>query len=298
MLIAYTNHALDHMLSSVLEADITTKLVRLGSRSSDERVAEYTLDKLEKATSKTNLDRSIGRAFAQMKKVEAEMLEVMASIQEPLLTWYGINNYLQIHQPSHAERLSSPPFWVQELAQRLWKEEDEHGEWQAAPGAARRKQKAKQASGIAHTFYDFWRSGIDLQYIAPKPVAAKRKGPAAAQPEIDPSVLQFFAELGFDALPPVPTTNRTVSTLLKDQAVWGMSLRERQRLAEEWEKKIRSIAYSSHLEEYVRLRDNYKEACQDWNDTRDEVRPSALHVFLLSAHCAYRPDAAYSPKSI
>ncbi len=67
VLIAYTNHALDHMLLSVLDDHITDRLVRLGSRTTDDRIAEFNLIKLEQMAGATDLDRSIRREYAVMK---------------------------------------------------------------------------------------------------------------------------------------------------------------------------------------------------------------------------------------
>ena len=75
------------MLKSVLDAGITTKLVRLGTRSTDEHVMLYTLDKLEKTASASNMDRSFKRQYAIMKKLEEQMTTVMTSIRLPRLTW-------------------------------------------------------------------------------------------------------------------------------------------------------------------------------------------------------------------
>ena len=85
VLIAYTNHALDHMVTSVLDARITEKIVRLGTRSADERIAQYTLDKLEKLASEAVLNRSMKRQYAKMKKLEEALTRTMTSILLPLL---------------------------------------------------------------------------------------------------------------------------------------------------------------------------------------------------------------------
>ncbi|KAF9506180.1 hypothetical protein BS47DRAFT_1305576 [Hydnum rufescens UP504] len=42
--IAFTNHALDHMLGSGLATGITKKVVRLGSRSADLKISSLSLE--------------------------------------------------------------------------------------------------------------------------------------------------------------------------------------------------------------------------------------------------------------
>ncbi|KZT65176.1 hypothetical protein DAEQUDRAFT_539533 [Daedalea quercina L-15889] len=257
VLIAFTNHALDHMLTSVLEAKITAKLVRLGARSSDERIAEYTLDKLERIGVESNmLSRPMRRQFAKMKEIEEQMQGVMESIQLPSLTGEKIQDHLLIHYPEHAECLEQPPYWITALTERLWGEEEENGEWVT-------KGKGKKADNhLSRTFYDFWKNG---------------KQALSAGPQVhDPEVIAFFESLGFSALPPVPISSRPISSLLGMTNVWQMSQDERKLLATEWEKRIRELAYNSHLDEYEGLRVTYKEACQVYNDMRDETRRSLL----------------------
>ena len=285
VLIAYTNHALDHMVTSVLDAKITEKIVRLGTRSSDERIAEYTLDKLEKLAAASTLDRSMRRQYAKMKELEERMTKTMTSIRLPLLNWDKIEQYLDIHYPEHAELIRMPPFWILELASQKWDEEDQEGEFQEV----KRKGKDKKTvdSTVSRTMYGVWRAGVDIDFIQQRPPvpqappAASRKGKqkqvaptANAQPLsllADPSA--FFASLGFAGMmPPIPSKNRPLSDLLRDPNVWQMSLLERARLAADWEKRIRSLAYTSQLDHYKSLKEEYKEACQEHDDMRDEVR--------------------------
>ncbi|KAI0956522.1 hypothetical protein AcW1_005178 [Taiwanofungus camphoratus] len=279
VLIAFTNHALDHMLTSVLDADITQKFVRLGARSSDERIAQYTLDKLEKvAGGSMMLDRPIKRQYAIMKKLEEDMGKVMESIQLPTLSWETIAKYLDIHHPDHSEHFVMPPYWIRELSRHIWEEEEANGEW-----ATINKRQKKTDDKMQRTFYGFWKEGRDIDFIsppAPQPNRKKGKSKPAEGPTetmIDPVVVNFFTALGFESqVPSVPTTKRPTDELLEDSHVWSMSLDERSRLAAEWEDSIRSLAYKSHLQHYEELRTSYKEACKEYNDIRDETRRRLL----------------------
>jgi len=129
VLIAYTNHALDHMVNLVLDAKITEKIVRLGTRSSDERISEYTLSKLERLATAPTLDRSIKRQYAAMKRLEETMTETMTSIRLPLLSWDEIEKYLDIHYPEHADRFREPPFWITKLVEMKQEEEEKEGDF-------------------------------------------------------------------------------------------------------------------------------------------------------------------------
>ena len=285
VLIAYTNHALDHMVTSVLDAGITQKIVRLGTRSSDERISEYTLDKLERLATAPTLDRSIKRQYAQMKDLEEQMTKTMTSIRLPRLNWPKIEKYLHIHYPEHEDAFNMPPFWIAELAKFKWQEEDAEGEFQEVRHGKKGK-KPDVDSSVSRTLYGIWREGFDLAFIQQRPsvpaqsTKSKGKGKGKqraddAPPEGPQSFLTdppaFFASLGFAGMPPVPAKNRQLGDLLTFPNVWLMSAPERATLAEDWERKIRSLAYSSNLDQYKSLKKRYEDACKAYDEMRDEV---------------------------
>ncbi|KAI0628064.1 hypothetical protein C8Q77DRAFT_1068619 [Trametes polyzona] len=295
VVIAFTNHALDHMLTSVLDAKITDKVVRLGTRSTDERIAQYTLDKLEKVASASNMDRSFKRQYAAMKRLEEEMTRVMTAIRLPLLDWDTIERYLDIHYPEHADSFRVPPFWIAELSRMMWAEEEELGEWQDVKTKSGKKKEVMDSS-VSRTSYGFWRAGRDIQFlqVPPEPphqVAAPSSAGTAKgkekeviptpEPEQVPAQgtllthpVAFFEALGFGGMmPPIPSSDRPLSNLLQNVNVWSMSLPERARLGNDWEHRIRMNAYVSQLDRYKSLRDEYKEACKNYDDLRDEVSP-------------------------
>ncbi|KAI8974770.1 hypothetical protein BD414DRAFT_424028 [Trametes punicea] len=294
VLIAFTNHALDHMLTSVLDANITDKVVRLGTRSSDERISQYTLDKLEKIASTAQMDRAFKRQYAVMKKLEEQMTEVMGSIRLPLLSWDTIRTYLRIHHSDHADAFEVPPFWILELSNLVWAEEDKLGEWKESKKKGS-KRKETVDSSVSRTLYGFWRAGRDLQFLQLQPFKSdpSSKGKEVGQhtPEFDDvprsllaDPVTFFEILGFGgAIPPLPAENRPLSRLNQFANVWAMSAPERLRLAEDWEQKIRMNAYTSRLQHYKALRDEYKEACKDYEDMRDENRRRLLRQSDLIA---------------
>lgn len=275
------------MLTSVLDAGITNKVVRLGTRSSDERIMQYTLDKLEKVASASNLDRSFKRQYAVMKKLEEQMTNVMTSIRLPLLDWDKIEQYLDIHYPEHADAFRMPPFWVVELSGLIWAEEEQLGEWQDVKKKSAKKKETVESS-VRNTLYGFWRAGRDILFLqvqppkeTPPPRNSKGKGKdVVASPQNEPeqtpllaNPVVFFESLGFAGMmPPIPSSNRPLDDLLNHPSVWAMSLAERTRLAGDWEQRIRMNAYASQLDHYKSVRDEYKEACKNYDDLRDEVR--------------------------
>ena len=258
------------MLTSVLDAKITTNVVRLGSRTTDERLEQYSLYKLEQLSGHEDLDRPpIRRGYAAMKQVEEAMTRIMNRIQLPGLTWEDAERFLDFHYPRHADSLRGPPFWIAEHFQRMKEDEAKNGEW-------KRVSKGKNASHDTSIsgVYGLWKDGRDIEFIQPRPQArpsSSKKGAGKKESYSDPRV-EFFKELGFGGhIPPVPSGRRSLEQLMGAYNVWSMSLPERQRLAESWEDDMRTISYESHLAEFDQLREQYKDACKNYEDIQDEV---------------------------
>ena len=284
------------MLNSILDAGITKKFVRLGSRSTDERIGEYSLRNLEKTVNDASMSRQIGREYAIKKKLEEKMRQVMEDIQIPEPSEDQIKEYLEMDWPEHLSMMYEPPFWIANYAAQLWESEGEEGEWKVQG----KKGKGKgQSHLMARTYYGLWKRGLDIAFIQPPQprfVAAelskrqkKKQGGQKVQPGmlVPPSqkeqedyqerMFAFFSSLGYgDMVPPVPAGNGPFAQLQDSPAVWAMSLEERHRLAEHWEEEMRRLAYINHLEEYERLREQYGEACEKYEAVSDEVRPLSI----------------------
>ncbi|KAH9048671.1 hypothetical protein EDB83DRAFT_2632697, partial [Lactarius deliciosus] len=277
VLIAFTNHALDHMLTSVLDAKITTNVVRLGSRTTDERLEQFSLYKLEQLSGRGELDRPIRREYAVMKRVEEEMTRIMNRIQLPGITWEDAEKYLDFHHPQHADSFRGPPFWIAEYFQRISEDETKNGEWKRVSKGKKASQDA-EISGV----YGLWKNGRDIEFIQPRPSSSK-KAAGKNETNSDPRVV-FFNELGFEGqIPPVPSGSRTLEQLTSVYNVWSMSLPERQRLAESWEDDIRNLAYASLVADFDQLKAQYKDACKVYEDIQDEARRRLLSRIDLIA---------------
>ncbi|KAI9453340.1 hypothetical protein F5148DRAFT_1289158 [Russula earlei] len=135
VLIAFTNHALDHMLTSILDTKNTTNVVRLGSRTTDERIAKYTLHELERVW-----------------EIEKDMTHIMNEIQLPKLRWEDVEKFLDFHYVQYAHSLSVPPFWIAKIFR--WATEDENEE-------------------VDPRIYGFWKSGRDIEFLQPPPTSSK-----------------------------------------------------------------------------------------------------------------------------
>ncbi|KAK0443139.1 uncharacterized protein EV420DRAFT_1649417 [Desarmillaria tabescens] len=284
VMIAFTNHALDHMLLSLLDAKITTNLVRLGSRSSDERINGYTLDKLErmKDGASSPLDQIVRKERFAMGRLEDEMRTILQHIQTPSHTWETVITYLQETFPDH---LAS----FEELREDI----EAEGEWKTVNA-----KKKRRDVDIPNTIYSFWKTGQDISFLQPpqpprttarssQGKKGKQQQQRQAQELIIPAELHqaylirmnnFFVPLGFPEgmVPLIPTTSRPVDELLVTDAIWSMSVEERQALSAFWEAEMRTFAYNKHRQDYEERREEYEAACKRFNDAKDESRRQLL----------------------
>ena len=160
-MIAFTNHALDHLLSGVLDAGITRKIVRLGSRSADERISQYSIENLEMSTDKSRLKKSFGADYHQLKQVQEELVSLVKSFAEKQISSSDIMTYIEIQYPEHNEHICNPPEWIRTMIS-LWGNSDKNGGWETAG-----KRGSKVPSD--DSTYGRWLRGEDLDFLSPKP---------------------------------------------------------------------------------------------------------------------------------
>jgi hypothetical protein len=167
LLIALTNHALDHLLSAVLEKKITRKVARLGSRSADETIAQYSLETMEMIAGKNRIHSTFGRDYAKMKNLEEDLKRLMNDFLKRDVESSKMMRHLELEYPVEHEILAyDMPPWVASLFEVL--SAPEEGGWQTA-GA--RKDTPEDKS-----IYAFWRQGHDLDYLHEARTAPPSKG--------------------------------------------------------------------------------------------------------------------------
>ena len=273
-LITPTNHALDHVLNSILDARITKKIVRLGSQSTDERIAKYNLKNLMDSLTDDPMSLQIWTEYAAKRRIEEEMLQVMENIQISEPSEVQVKEYLRMDWAEHLSMMYEPPFWITEYAARLWAS----------------SEKGKERSHpMTHAYYEFWKHGLDIDLIRPPRFgSSERREENLGGQDVQPGVLvppsqeeeekrqkwrlKFFSDLGYgDLIPPVPISNRSIFQLRESPAVWEMSLEERQRLVQHWEEEMRRLAYNTHLREYRKLRKLYEDAHRKYEAVSEEV---------------------------
>lgn len=158
-MIAYTNHALDHMLSSVLDAGITSNIVRLGSRSSDERISQYSIETRERVTEHSRLDRTVYECHRELKNMEDQINKLMERILKADLESDSseVMKYIMLYHPEHCESLSIPPDWI--TASKELSDDSSDGPWQVqGPKGHVMNQDT--------SMYAYWKKSGDLLFLS------------------------------------------------------------------------------------------------------------------------------------
>lgn len=156
-MIAFTNHALDHLLGSVLDAGITKKIVRLGSRSGDERIAEFSIENMEKIAGKSRLDRAFAGHYRELRNVEEEIKKLMLDFWKTKVDSDDILSHIQLAYSAHFEFFTNAPRWIT-LLHELENSGDGQGDWRVA-GRGGRVQDADTS------LYAHWLAGRDIEFI-------------------------------------------------------------------------------------------------------------------------------------
>ncbi|KAI0369710.1 P-loop containing nucleoside triphosphate hydrolase protein [Pilatotrama ljubarskyi] len=153
LMISFTNHALDHMLRSVLDAHITQKIVRLGSRSADDRIAEFSIENMENVAGRTRLSAAYSGYRRDLRDVEQEIKDFMDYFFKQDVDTDDLIRYLTFQSPALLDSIEDPPEWVQALYDL--RQAEEAGGWRVAG----------KDSLYSDSLYDFWVRGGDIEFL-------------------------------------------------------------------------------------------------------------------------------------
>ncbi|KAJ1300333.1 hypothetical protein OPQ81_005154 [Rhizoctonia solani] len=292
LLVAYTNHALDHMLKGILDADITKNIIRLGSRAAvDERLASFSLDEAEKISTKSRLDRNINSAYREMRAAETEMSGLMEKITQRQVPQEHMEECILSAYPYHYEELFyNMPSWISALINDATQDEEE---WETAG------KSEKDLSVI-----NFWATGRDLQFLEPpkeeksQPKKGKqsksgssnkfgaladdgtsRKGKGAASGLVaqhQTFLNNFLSQHGVYEIPPVPRTTRPLEVLKEEPMVWSMSLSERNTLYDTWYITASESIRESQIEDFENVRKKHAAAKQSFEEIKEQGKVNIL----------------------
>ncbi|KAG6830463.1 hypothetical protein H0H92_000616 [Tricholoma furcatifolium] len=176
LMIAFTNHALDHLLTGVLDAGITNKVVRLGGRSADERIKRFSIEELEEVAGHSHLDKSLARNHRNLKTIKEEIHKLMKTLVRDQSSSDAITDYLASQFPEHSEHIQFPPPWIS--AVHASSVADEAAGWQTVGNLTSQPKK---------DFYSFWKRGDDLAFLS------RMENPPAPDVPLPPSAISHPA---------------------------------------------------------------------------------------------------------
>ncbi|KAF8316395.1 hypothetical protein DL93DRAFT_2193459 [Clavulina sp. PMI_390] len=151
LVMAFTNHAVDHLIRVVLDSKITSRVVRLGSRSADEDIAARSLEALEKLQAQSRLRPKINKQFGIIKDLEKDMSALMNRVAGNWVPSEKIVNMLEFDYPDQYESLIYPPAWIIPL----FKSAQVNDDWETVGGDAH----------TIKTLFDYWYRAYDVAFI-------------------------------------------------------------------------------------------------------------------------------------
>ncbi|KIP05604.1 hypothetical protein PHLGIDRAFT_147296 [Phlebiopsis gigantea 11061_1 CR5-6] len=155
LMIAFTNHALDHMLCSVLDAGITKRIVRLGSRSSEERLSSFTIEHLEQLAGESRLER----AFIDRNRVNELKVMIKDFMNESVQGDIAENDVLaHLNQvlPVYSNDIDQPPTWIQQL---YYDHKARSAEWTRVGNRSQGRQEK------VTSIYSYWLHAYDIDVL-------------------------------------------------------------------------------------------------------------------------------------
>ena len=155
---------------------MTQKMVRLGSRSADERVSKFSIENLEMVQGKSRLDRTFGHHHRELKDVEVEIKKLMSDFIKAEVQSSSITQYLELQYPEHHEHIINPPAWISTIKPLNFDVDD--GDWKQVG-------KGGHQIDVDKSMYAFWRAGEDMAFIR-----ALRQQAAASSPVSDSGDMQ------------------------------------------------------------------------------------------------------------
>ncbi|CAE6459342.1 unnamed protein product [Rhizoctonia solani] len=284
LLVAFTNHALDHMLNGILDAKITDKIVRLGSRfAMDERLAKYSLDTIEREEGRSRLGSSGRSAYRSMKELETQMTALMGDITSHKVPSVHIEQHISSAYPHHhGELFLHPPSWVRAIAPNP---SDSQQGWE------RQGEQPKQDE----TILDFWLKGGDLKFLETqgrKGTKAKAStlisnanvfdalsssgGNGGATATRQDFLEQFMHQHGLEGIPKIPKTSRAVDDLLKSPQVWRMSRGERISLHKAWSVEASYLTNDSQIKTFEEFRQSHNDAAATHKEVTEQIKAEIL----------------------
>ena len=254
LVVSFTNHTVDRTLEMLLDTG-ETGFVRLGGRSKHERIAEFSLEKLEEASKNPP---EVGAKYRNMRTMSERLNSIVEKLQN-LIPVEDIAEWLQTEYPKQHQSLKNPP---------------EH----IIP--SNRRQKSKIPTSPSHSLFSQWIKGRDnkakLTHLQdelseenindPQPNKPLNRSPTSNEKDSLPS--------NSPAIPPKHQQRpaRLLAELLASEDVWMMTNEERRILFQSWKESAITKLRDSLTASLKRAKKDFEGARESWESVRDSVR--------------------------
>ncbi|KAK0559006.1 hypothetical protein OC861_006773, partial [Tilletia horrida] len=150
LVVCMTNHALDSLLNKILDQDLTRALVRIGTRSKDERIASYSLEELL-TVAQQNATPPCKAAWWRFKKAQKKVSQEVKRVQHQSFSEEEILCSADVRDPDLVEAIFGMPVSMQPAYQ-------DWISWNA-------KSVSSQSEPMtALDVFRFWAAAGDIQY--------------------------------------------------------------------------------------------------------------------------------------
>ncbi|KAF9370074.1 hypothetical protein CPC16_003976, partial [Podila verticillata] len=261
--ICYTNHALDQFLEHLLDKGIFD-IVRVGARSQSERLEQYNLQMLMKAYDKPyQVRQTLRETFDALESVAEKIKNLESELKGECVVWEHVQTLLLDYPDLHHQ------FERAIYNARQSSVGNDKGSQSNVVGDEYTTVEFKKPKSN-HPF-DRWGIGQDIQELeAYNKQAEENWQNRASHPNHNPFDILSENNSG-PVLRKIPSTDRPIHLLLDDD-IWSMSMKERERLLDQWRPEVQETLMN-RLGEFVKLVETLNDKK---NGAMDEVRRGIL----------------------
>jgi len=261
LVVSFTNHTVDKTLEMLLGTG-ETGFVRLGGRSKNKRIADFSLEKLEDASRNPP---EVGVKYKNMRILGTRLKDIVEKLQSSI-SEEDIMEWLKSEHPLLYKSLKDPPEHI------------------IPPN---RVQNQTSSSGVCSpSLFSQWIKGRDIKlnkakltYLQDELSEENNNGPQSnhSSTVLDPPPTSN----GRDSLPlydpAVPSKNqqkpsRLLADLLVSEDIWLMTTEERKILFQSWEGSTTVKLRDLQMANLKRAKEDFESARESWESVRDAVR--------------------------
>ncbi|KAL1409923.1 hypothetical protein Q8F55_003922 [Vanrija albida] len=310
LLLAYTNHALDHILRAVYDSGVTDSIVRLGSMSKDEVVSQFNMDYIGRSGGDSSMRRDIWQSSEKMKEIEKKMKaneqwtrvskgKIGKATRHPLWEFWKegrdldflralgstpqVASGVQVAKPKKSTEVVKPPenrfHTLESVLQDDESDEDDtdaeiDSQYAWVLGG---DWSGPQPDSGDEDNEDDSDDSVDGHTEAPPPPAS---GELSVNDVLDERAA-FLQHYNLNVLPRISHTARPVQDLLADLDVWNFSAVERQALADFIERDARAHINNDVIANLEMLSNQHQLSAKRRDEARDNIKVFQLHKISL-----------------